>query len=84
MSFTHMPYLMGRRGQKKRRGCSQRSSSSTAWCPCLHSTGQCSWEDELLTADHEMHPDSTTTLSLTGKGKKTEEDVRMKRVVRAP
>lgn len=44
MLFTYTPYWRGRRGQKKRRGCSQRSSFSTAWCPCLRSTEQCSWE----------------------------------------
>lgn len=59
-----MPYLRDRRGQRKRRGCSRHSSSSTAWCRCLRSTGQCSWEGGRPAADRVMHPDSTATPSL--------------------
>lgn len=66
MSFTYMPCWMGQRGQKKMKECSRRSSSSTASCLCLHSTGQCSWEGGRPTANHETHPDSTATPSLTG------------------
>lgn len=72
MLFTYTPCWKGQRGQKKRRGYFQRSSSSTAWCPCLHSKGRCSWEGGQLTADRERHPDSTTTPSLTGKASKIE------------
>lgn len=61
---THTPCWRSRRGQRKRRGCSQHSSSSTAWCPCLHSTGQCSWEGGRPAAGHARHPDSTATPNL--------------------
>lgn len=67
MLFTYMPCWRGQRGQKKRRGCSQHSSFSTAWCLCLRSTEQCSWEGGWPTADREMHPDSTATPSLAEK-----------------
>lgn len=64
-----MPYWWGQRGQKKMTGCSQHSSFSTIWCLCLHSTEQYSLVGEWPTADHEMHPDSTATPSLTEKDK---------------
>lgn len=67
-----MPYWRGQRGQMRRRGCSQRSSSSTAWCPCLRSTARCSWEGGWPTVDHETHPDSITTPSLAEKEQETE------------
>lgn len=70
--FTYMPCWKGQKGQKKKRGYSQRSFFSTVWCLCLHSTEQCSWEDGQLTRDHEMHPDSTATPSLTEGTSKTE------------
>ena len=72
MLFTYTPCWKGQRGQKKRRGCSQHSSSSTAWCPCLRSTERYSLEGGWLTADPETHPDSTTTPSLPVKDSKTE------------
>lgn len=61
---TYTPCWRSRRGQRKRRGCSQHSSSSTAWCLCLHSTGQCSWEGGRPAAGHVRHPDSTATPNL--------------------
>lgn len=67
--MTYMPCWRDQRGQKKMKGCSQHSSFSTAWCLCLHSIEQYSWVGEWLTADHEMHPDSTTTPSLVEKDK---------------
>lgn len=76
-----MPCWRGRRGQMKRRGCSRRSSSSTAWCLCLRSTARCSWEGARPTTDHETHPGSKATPSLTeterGGGR---EDATMKRM----
>lgn len=61
---TYTPCWRSRRGQRKRRGYSQHSSSSTAWCPCRHSTEQCSWEGGRPAAGHVRHPDSTATLDL--------------------
>lgn len=55
---------MDQRGQRKRRGCSLRSSSSKVWSLCLRSTEQCSWEGGRPAGGHETHPDSTTNPSL--------------------
>lgn len=65
-----MPCWRNQKGQKKRKGCSQHSSFSTAWCLCLHSTEQYNWVGEWPTADHEMHPDSTATPSLAEKNRR--------------
>ncbi len=56
-----MPDWRAQKGQRRKTGCSQHSSSSKAWCQCLHSTEQYSWEGGQPEEDHEKHPEPTAS-----------------------
>ncbi len=56
-----MPDWRAQKDQRRKTGCSQHSSSSKAWCQCLHSTEQYSWEGGQPEEDHEKHPEPTAS-----------------------
>lgn len=60
-TITHKLNVRDQKGQKKKKGCYLHSSSSTAWCQCLHSRARCNLVGGWRAVNLGKHLDSTTT-----------------------